>query len=114
MPFVFAIVEDGDTLRAYWVVDRKPKRGERLQRLVNLDHDPRVEIVVDRYDEDWSGLWWVRATGRARVVTSDAERARGLAAVRDKYAQDAELPDTTTVVAIDVERVLGWSAADDR
>src|SRR5919204_6481466 len=38
VPFVFALVEGpGGEPRAYWAVDRKPKRSGRLQRLRNLE-----------------------------------------------------------------------------
>src|SRR5207244_1306082 len=63
VPFVFAI--SGRTL--YWAVDRKPKRTEALQRLSNISANPGVEVLVHRYEEDWSRLWWVRATGTART-----------------------------------------------
>src|SRR3990172_11041365 len=75
-PVVFAL--DGD---AVWlVVDEKPKRHRRLQRLVNVGAEPRVSLLVDSYDEDWSRLWWGRADGRARVVGEgpELESAGGL------------------------------------
>ena len=52
----------------YTVVDEKPKRTHRLQRLRNIEANPRVEVVIDEYDEDWSRLWWVRLRGSARIV----------------------------------------------
>lgn len=113
VPFVFALVEGlGREPRAYWAVDRKPKRSERLQRLRNLEGNPAVEFVVDGYDEDWGSLWWVRASGTGRLVGSDEERSNALAVLRSKYPQyEAEPPDGP-VVAIDIERIAGWSVAD--
>ena len=70
MPICFAL--DGDTL--YTAVDEKPKRTRRLARLDDIERDPRVEVVIDHYDDDWTRLWWVRLRGRARVVEHD-ERA---------------------------------------
>ncbi len=70
VPICFAL--DGDTL--YTAVDEKPKRTRRLARLDDIERDPRVEIVIDHYDDDWSQLWWVRLRGRARIVDHD-ERA---------------------------------------
>ena len=73
VPICFAL--DGDTL--YTAVDSKPKSTRRLRRLANIEANPAVEIVIDHWDEDWSRLWWVRLSGRARIVDQDA---RGLGA----------------------------------
>ena len=112
VPFVFALVDAPDGTRVYWVVDRKPKRSAFVQRLWNIERHPSVEVVVDGYDEDWKALWWVRASGSGRVVDGEDERSDALAVLRSKYPQyEAEPPDGP-VVAIDVERVSGWSASD--
>jgi PPOX class probable F420-dependent enzyme len=95
----------------YWCVDDKPKRSRELQRLVNLRVHPVVEIEVDRYnDEDWTQLWWVRASGVAREVTSVDERERALVALATKYAPYTAHPPSGPVVAIQVDRVAGWAA----
>ena len=104
VPFVFAA--EGATL--YWAVDRKPKRSASLKRLANIQENPNVSVVVDRYDEDWSTLWWVRAVGTARVVPAGSERDRALELLRMKYPQYATSPPSGAVVAIDVARVTGW------
>src|SRR5438552_4391082 len=62
VPVIFAL--EGDTV--WLVVDEKPKRDHELQRVVNVRGEPRVSLLVDRYDEDWDLLWWVRADGCAR------------------------------------------------
>ena len=38
----------------------KPKRDTRLARLDDITREPRVGLIVDHYDADWSPLWWVR------------------------------------------------------
>ena len=111
VPFVFALVEHGDEVRAYWAVDRKPKRTDRLRRLRNLKGSPAVEFVVDGYDEDWRELWWVRASGTGRVVDAPDERAAALEALTAKYAQYASEPPRGPIVAIDVARISGWVAS---
>jgi len=107
VPFVFAA--HGDTL--YWAVDRKPKRTRRLKRLDNIRANPRVEAVVDGYDEDWTRLWWVRATGTARVVDDPGERTEALALLSRKYEQYRLQGPDGPVVAIDVQRWTGWAAS---
>ena len=111
VPFVFAVVQRDADVLAYWVVDRKPKRTVRLQRLRNLERNTAVEFVVDGYDEDWRALWWVRAAGRGRVVDDASdERAAALEALVAKYPQYAREPPSGPVVAIDIERISGWRA----
>ena len=106
VPFVFAL--KGDTL--YWTVDQKPKRSTDLQRLRNIQADPRVAVLCETYDDDWAHLWWVRMDGTARIVDDAGERARAVNALRGKYPQYREQPLDGTVVAIDVEGWVGWSA----
>jgi len=111
VPFVFALVERDMDVVAYWAVDRKPKRTERLQRLRNLERNPAAEFVVDGYDEDWGALWWVRASGTGRVVDDTSpEHAAALDALASKYRQYASEPPPGPVVAIDIDRISGWRA----
>ena len=110
VPFVFAASEAGHGLVIYWSVDDKPKRSRELQRLVNIRAHPAVEIEVNRYDDDWTQLWWVRASGIAQEVTSVDERERALVALATKYAPYAAHPPSGPVVAIRVQRVAGWAS----
>lgn len=114
VPFVFSVVERQDDLVAYWAVDAKAKAARELQRLENIEANPAVEFVVDRYGDDWTALWWVRASGRARIVTSDDERRTALGALGLKYPQYRAARPTGPVVAIDVDRIASWSASDTR
>src|SRR5579864_352900 len=54
----------------YTAVDRKPKRvpRERLTRLQNIRAVPRVALLIDEYNEDWTQLWWVLIRGKARLI----------------------------------------------
>ena len=62
MPVTFAVLGDIIVI----AIDHKPKRSMNLKRLRNIADNPRVSLLVDRYDDDWSQLWWVRADGRRR------------------------------------------------
>ena len=57
----------------YFVVDDKPKRSRDLKRLRNIAGNPRVSVLVDHYEDDWTRLWWVRVDGVAHVLIHDAE-----------------------------------------
>ncbi|HEX8767231.1 MAG TPA: hypothetical protein VF714_02610, partial [Jatrophihabitans sp.] len=96
--------------RVYVAVDHKPKRGTELRRTANLRATGRACLLVDRYDEDWSQLWWVRLDGRGGEVADPAEAAQALDALAAKYPQyRADRPDGP-VLRVDVEAYRGWSA----
>ena len=107
----FAFVLDGETV--YWAVDRKPKQSQRLKRLDNIRANPNVQIVVDHYDEDWRRLWWVRATGTARILGDgrDGKVVRALELLAMKYPQYRADPPAGPVVAIELTRVRAWEAS---
>jgi PPOX class probable F420-dependent enzyme len=108
VPLVFAV--RGDTVLS--AVDAKPKRRTALRRLTNIAADPRVALLADHYTEDWAALWWVRADGVARIVGADTpEGAAALAALAARYPQYAAAPPPGPVLAVDVHRWSGWSAA---
>ena len=95
----------------YFVVDDKPKRSRDLKRLRNIAGNPRVSVLVDHYEDDWTRLWWVRVDGVARVVDHDAEAQRALDMLARKYAQYARTRPQGPVVAIRIEHMTGWSPA---
>ena len=103
VPICFVV--DGEML--YTVVDEKPKRTRRLQRLRNIEENPQIEVLIDHYDEDWSRLWWVRLRGTARIV--DDLHAVGLLAA--KYAQYRERPPGGPVIAVSIEERTEWRAS---
>jgi PPOX class probable F420-dependent enzyme len=103
VPICFAL--DGDTL--YTAVDEKPKSTRNLRRLANIEANPRVEIVVDHWDEDWTQLWWVRLSGVARVVEHDRHALELLAA---KYEQYRECPPAGPFVLVTIQRRSEWRA----
>lgn len=104
VPFVFAVA--GDTL--YSEVDDKPKSGRRLQRLRNIERDPRVSVLVDHYEEDWDAVWWIRLRGRGRILPEGAERDAALRMLAARYHQYARGGPAGEVIAIDVTHWLGW------
>ena len=103
VPICFAL--DGDTL--YTAVDEKPKATRKLRRLANIEANPRVEVVVDHWDEDWSRLWWVRLAGTARIVDHDA---RALELLQAKYPQYREQPPAGPFVVVAITARSEWHA----
>jgi PPOX class probable F420-dependent enzyme len=104
-----------DGAGVYFVIDEKPKRrtGTRLKRMRNIAENPRVALILDHYEEDWSGLAYVLLQGTARVVDDSEEYLLALRGLRDKYAQYRAMalsPEKNPIVRIDPERVHAWGA----
>lgn len=104
VPVVFAV----DRPRIVIPVDRvKPKRSFRLQRLENLEKDPRCCLLIENYSDDWEALWWVRVHANGRQIALSDELAGLLSAKYDGYAD----PDTLAgAVVLLAESVTGWEA----
>ena len=94
----------------YVTVDEKPKRQDRpLKRLRNIAENPRVALVVDRWDEDLRRLGWVMLRGRAEVLTEGPEHDRAQALLRARYPQYAGMDlAPLPVIALRVARVTSW------
>ena len=105
VPIVFAV--DGDTV--YSIADPKPKRGLDLLRHRNIAAHPAVSLLVDEYHEPWSGIWWVRADGFARLVEAGPERDLAIELLRAKYPDYAEWSNPFgAATVITVERWASW------
>lgn len=110
VPICFAVVGD----RLYFVIDDKPKRTRRgLKRLRNIEANPRVALVIDDYDEDWSRLAYLLVRGTAAIVDHPAEHIGAVAELRRRYPQYRTMPlepATHPVVRITVEHRHFWQA----
>ena len=103
VPCCFALAAD----TIYSAVDGKPKTTLALRRLANIEANPAASLLVDRYDDDWSALWWVRLDGVARVVIDAPERESAIALLAAKYPQYRGTPPPGAVIAVEV---TGWRA----
>lgn len=90
-------------------IDDKPKSTLDLRRLRNIAANPRVALLADRYDADWTRLWWARADGRAGTLTGGAEHAAAWEALRARYPQYGGRPMDGPVIRVTVERWSGWA-----
>ena len=106
VPVTFVLVDD---LIAVGIDDVKPKSGRRLARLADVDRDPRVALLADDYDEDWTQLWWVRVDGTAAVHEHGPVHDEAVVALRAKYAQYAAAA-FAAVLAVEPAVWTGWSA----
>ena len=116
VPFTFALgsrargAGSGPEDRIYSAVDAKPKSSTDLRRLRNIRANPRVAVLADHYQDDWDGLWWVRADGQAAILDDPATMAPALALLAGRYPQYREHPPAGPVISIHVDRWTGWTA----
>ncbi len=107
----------------YTPLDDKPKRvtdPRRLARVGDLLADPRVSVLVDRWDEDWAGLAWLRCLGMASLLEPRAPRGGGaddhgpaVTALRARHPQYAiHRLEARPLIRIAIERVTSWGAVD--
>ena len=107
VPFCF-VCEGG---RIYSVLDAKPKSADlrRLRRVRNILANPRVSMVIDHYDSDWSKLWFLLVQGRAELLEPGAEHVHALARLRAKYPQYRQMDlDDNPIIKITPDQATGW------
>jgi PPOX class probable F420-dependent enzyme len=98
----------------YTAIDQKPKRVTpgRLTRLRNILAVPRVALLIDQYEEDWTQLWYILIRGKAKLLPMrrHKERARALRKLRAKYRQYSGrmLPDDAPIIRITPDRTTVW------
>ncbi len=102
---------DGE--RIYFAIDEKPKRqtGNRIKRMRNIAENPRVALLIDHYEADWTQLAYVLIHGEARVVEDPQEYMAALRYLRDKYLQYRRMtlsPERNPIVKIEPQRVHVW------
>ena len=107
VPVVYAV--DEETYVGVPVDTVKPKESLRLQREHNLEADPRATLLIEHWDrDDWSRLWWVRATLRWRGDADAARVAQLSGLLADRYPQYADRPFARVLVFTLVD-VIGWA-----
>jgi PPOX class probable F420-dependent enzyme len=114
VPVCFALLGDALVIP----LDEKPKRevdALRLGRVRDILARPAVSVLVDRWEEDWTRLAWLRLDGTARVLlpgegaATDVERGAAFIALRARYPQyRGHHLEARPLIRIDVERVASW------
>jgi PPOX class probable F420-dependent enzyme len=107
VPVCFAIADRA----LYITIDEKPKRaaGAKLKRVRNVEQNPEVAFVADRYDDDWTLLGWVMLRGRAEILTGGSEHDEAQALLRSRYPQLAAMQIARlAVIAVRVDRATSW------
>ena len=101
----------------YTPLDDKPKvvgDSMRLARVRDVLADPRVSILVDRWDEDWSRLGWLRCHGTAAILSAGdgrPDRDAAVSSLRTKYREYASHDlEARPMIRVAIEHVTTWGA----
>lgn len=98
----------------YSPIDEKPKRTEprKLKRLRNIEANPNVSLVIDRYDENWRKLAYVLILGKARLLFGGKFHKQAVKRLRQKYRQYRSMTiDERPMIVIGPKRIIAWDAA---
>jgi PPOX class probable F420-dependent enzyme len=115
VPICFVLADGVPVL--YSPLDDKPKRSDdplALARIRDIEADPRVTVLVDRWDEDWPRLAWLRCDATASLYQASAAGHRDIvAALRAKYPQyETHRLEDRPLVRIEIERMTSWGLGD--
>ena len=109
VPVCYSLIDES----VYFTIDEKPKQADvrRLKRLRNIEQNPKVALVVDHYDENWSQLGWVMLRGKAEILDDGDEHAAAQRELRERYPQYQTMQlSALPVVAIRIRHVATWGA----
>ena len=112
-PHVIPVCYVFDCEVIYSVLDAKPKSTplRQLRRVRNILANPKVSLVVDHYEEDWSRLQYLMVLGDAGLLETGEEWARAIAMLREKYPQYQAMDlDQSPVIKITPAKFVPWSS----
>lgn len=103
-------------------IDGKPKQWAQPTRVQNAIANPIASLLIDKYDEDWTQLWWIRADLEITVVrlheadpeTLDIAR-QAKSKLEGKYQQyDSTLilREPETILSMRPTALTSWCAAN--
>jgi PPOX class probable F420-dependent enzyme len=100
----------------YTPIDEKPKRTDNphdVARVRDLLVLPELSLIVDRWDEDWTRLAWLRLYGSGELLEPQPhereEHAAAIAALRERYPQYATHDlASRPIIRVAVQRVVSW------
>jgi PPOX class probable F420-dependent enzyme len=110
-PLVIPICFAFDGKEFFSPIDEKPKQisPHKLKRLRNIAENPKVSLIVDRYDEDWQRLAYLLITGRAKILLRGARHRRAVLLLRKKYSQYERMAiDERPIIVISPLRMKTW------
>ena len=110
-PLVIPICFAFDGKEFFSPIDEKPKQisPHKLKRLRNIAENPKVSLIIDRYDEDWQRLAYLLITGKAKILLRGARHRRAVLLLRKKYSQYERMAiDDRPIIVITPIRIRNW------
>ena len=100
----------------YTPIDEKPKRTDNPHDVASVRDLlvlPELSLIVDRWDEDWTRLAWLRLYGSGELLEPQPhereEHAAAIAALRHRYPQYATHDlESRPIIRVAVQRVVSW------
>ena len=113
--FIVEAVAD-EPLRLLTPLDDKPKATDdkrALARVRDIAARPAVSVLVERWDEDWTRLAWLRLHGSGILLEPSDVPADAVARLRTKYPQYATHDlESSPIIAIKVVLASSWGALE--
>jgi PPOX class probable F420-dependent enzyme len=82
--------------------------GKKSANARNIEANPKVEVVIDKYDDDWSQLRGVLLRCRARRANEEEER-QAWALIRQKFPQYQSIGwEPRMTLALEIESWTSW------
>ena len=97
----------------YTPIDKKPKRvaPKELKRIKNIEINPQVSVLIDRYYEDWTRIAYIIIHGTAVVIDRGKEYRESLTILGEKYRQYRQMKLSQLglpVIKIIPNRFISW------
>lgn len=106
VPVVFVF----DGRHIYIPIDEKKKKSNLpgdLKRVKNIKKNPRVAFLIDKYDDDWTKLYFIMIIGKAFIVPIESCR-KAFEKLLVKYPQYQTISYGSMCIRIKPERITIW------
>lgn len=94
-------------------IDKKPKASDAnsLKRIKNINSNPNVSFMIDKYYEDWQRLFFLKISGSASIIERGDEYDNSLMRLCERYPQyiDMDLLNLgLPVIKITPHKIVSW------
>jgi PPOX class probable F420-dependent enzyme len=119
VPVCYALTDEVDRVGRpilYTPIDEKQKKTDNphdVARVRDLLVLPELTLVMDRWEEDWSRLAWLRLYGYGELLDPQpdevVEHAAAVTLLRARYPQYATHDlEHRPIIRVAIERVVSW------
>ncbi len=114
VPHLVPVVFVFDGLDFFIPIDEKRKTNKpaKLKRIRNIQQNPNVALLIDKYSEDWPELAFVMIQGRASIANETKENIvvrNAYKMLTAKYIQYQRVGIGQMCIMIRPENVIYWT-----